>query len=103
MVGIPSILAPWPCRLGRYLLGGVQASALDVFAARPSLAALLRNDDLQAELGELGMSRVGRSYEAVVMSAAKPRYIYLYIYIYIYISIYVYIYICIHLFIYMFK
>ena len=97
MVGIPSILAPWPCRLGRYLLGGVQASALDVFAARPSLAALLRNDDLQAELGELGMSRVGRSYEAVVMSAAKPRYIYIFIFLF------TYIYICIHLFIYMFK
>ena len=99
MVGIPSILAPWPCRLGRYLLGGVQASALDVFAARPSLAALLRNDDLQAELGELGMSRVGRSYEAVVMSAAKPRYIYIYIFIFLFTYIYIYMYSFIYLYV----
>ena len=36
-----------PRDLGRYLLGGVQLCPLDVFAARASLAALLRPDDLQ--------------------------------------------------------
>ena len=36
-----------PRELGRYLLGGVQLCPLDVFAARASLAALLRPDDLQ--------------------------------------------------------
>ncbi|CAL1129434.1 unnamed protein product [Cladocopium goreaui] len=46
--GSPSVFFnPGDCIGLEYLLGGVQASALDVFAARPSLAALLRNDDLQ--------------------------------------------------------